>query len=46
MDKKTNEELQALVDKATAGDRKALETLVTSVQDIVFNLSLPRRTFC
>ena len=40
MDKKKNEELQALVDKATAGDRKALETLVTSVQDIVFNLSL------
>lgn len=40
MNKKTNEELQALVDKATAGDKEALETLVTSVQDIVFNLSL------
>lgn len=40
MDKKTNEELQALIDKATAGDKKALETLFTSVQDIVFNLSL------
>ena len=40
MKKKTNEELQALVNKATAGDKKALETLVTSVQDIVFNLSL------
>ncbi len=40
MKKKTNEELQALVSKATAGDKKALETLVTGVQDIVFNLSL------
>ncbi|MEY8378854.1 RNA polymerase sigma factor [Lachnospiraceae bacterium 56-18] len=40
MKKKTNEELQALVNKATAGDKKALETLVASVQDIVFNLSL------
>jgi len=40
MDKKMNEELQALVDKATAGDKKALETLVTGVQDIVFNFSL------
>ncbi len=40
MNKKTNEELMALVNKATAGDRKALETLVIDVQDIVFNLSL------
>jgi len=40
MDKKTNEELQALVAQATAGDKKALETLVAGVQDIVFNLSL------
>lgn len=40
MNKKTNEELQAFVDKATSGDKKALETLVESVQDIVFNLSL------
>ncbi len=40
MNKKTNEELQALVEKATAGDKEALETLVTGVQDIVFNLSL------
>ena len=28
MDKKTNEALQDLVAKATAGDKKALETLV------------------
>ena len=40
MTKKTNEELQALVTKATAGDKQALETLVASVQNIVFNLSL------
>lgn len=40
MVKKTNEELQALVDKATSGDKKALETLITGVQDLVFNLSL------
>lgn len=40
MTKKTNEELQALVEKATAGDKKSLETLAVSVQDMVFNLSL------
>ena len=40
MNKKTNNEMQALVDKATAGDKKALETLVAGVQDLVFNLSL------
>ncbi len=40
MTKKTNGELQALVKKATAGDKKSLETLAASVQDMVFNLSL------
>ena len=35
-----NEELLTLVEKATAGDKKSLETLVTNVQDIIFNLSL------
>lgn len=40
MIKNTNEELQTLVDKATAGDKNALETLIAGVQDIVFNLSL------
>lgn len=40
MNRKTNEELQMLVEKATAGDKKALETLIAGVQDIVFNLSL------
>lgn len=36
----TNEELQALIEKATAGDKKSLETVILSVQDLVFNLSL------
>ena len=40
MNKKTYDELLALVHKATEGDKKALETLVADVQDIVFNLSL------
>lgn len=40
MNKKMNEELQAFVDKATAGDKNALETLIAGVQDFVFNLSL------
>lgn len=38
--KKTNEELQKLLDKAVAGDRDSLETLILSVQDLAFNLSL------
>ena len=40
MSKKTKEDLQACVGLATAGDKKALETLIGSVQDMVFNLSL------
>ena len=40
MNKKLNEELQALVDKATSGDKNSLETLIVDMQDIVFNLSL------
>ncbi len=40
MNQKTNQEVQALIDQATAGDKKALETLIAGVQDIVFNLSL------
>lgn len=39
MDKNT-EELFTLVDKATAGDREALEAVILNVQDLVFNLSL------
>lgn len=40
MNKKTNEELETLVSQATAGDQKALELLITEMQDLVFNLSL------
>lgn len=36
----TNEELSVLIDKATAGDKSALETIILGVQDMVFNLSL------
>lgn len=40
MDNTTNEELLILIEQATAGDKKALETVILSVQDLVFNLSL------
>lgn len=40
MDTKTNQELSALIGKATAGDKAALETVLAGVQDLVFNLSL------
>ena len=40
MDKKDNETLSALIDKAAAGDREALETVALSVRDLIFNLSL------
>ena len=46
MNKKTKEELQALVDQATSGDKKALETLVAQVQDMVFSLSLRMPCIC
>lgn len=36
----TNEELLALIEKATAGDKQSLETVILSVQDLVFNMSL------
>ena len=36
----TNEELLDLIQKATAGDKPSLETVMLSVQDLVFNLSL------
>ena len=41
MNMKTNEELSVLIGKATAGDKESLETIITSIQDLVFNL--PRR---
>lgn len=41
MNKQTdNEELFALIDKAVSGDKKSLETIILSVQDLIFNLSL------
>lgn len=40
MKKITNEELMALIEKAIAGDKESLETVILSVQDLVFNLSL------
>lgn len=35
-----NEELLALIEKATGGDKESLETVILSIQDFVFNLSL------
>ena len=40
MNIKNNEELTVLIEKATAGHEKSLETIILSVQDLVFNLSL------
>ncbi len=40
MEKLANEELLALIEKATAGDKQSLETVILGVQDLVFNLSL------
>ncbi len=36
----TNEELLNLIQKATAGDKSSLETVILNIQDLVFNLSL------
>lgn len=35
-----NENLATLIDKAVAGDRDSLETIILSIRDLVFNLSL------
>lgn len=35
-----NENLSALIDKAITGDRNSLETVILSVRDMIFNLSL------
>ena len=40
MNNMTNKELLILIGQATAGDKRALETVVLSIQDLVFNLSL------
>lgn len=40
MDTKTNYEQSALIRQAITGDKAALETVLESVQELVFNLSL------
>lgn len=40
MNTKTDYEMTMLIDKATAGDKEALETVILSIRDLVFNLSL------
>ncbi len=40
MNTKENQELSALIEQATAGDKAALEAVLAAVQDLVFNLSL------
>ena len=40
MNTKENQELSALIGQATAGDKAALEAVLSGVQDLVFNLSL------
>lgn len=40
MSKIKNEELLKLIDKAVTGDKDSLETIILSIQDMVFNLSL------
>lgn len=36
----TNEEMNRFIDQAAAGDKKAMEYLLVSVQDLIFNLAL------
>lgn len=40
MNQTTNKELPGLIAQATAGNKDALEAVITGVQDLVFNLSL------
>lgn len=40
MENKTKEEMLSLIERAVSGDRDSLETVIRSVQDLVFNLSL------
>ena len=40
MSTKADQELLDLIGQATAGDKAALETVLSGVQDLVFNLSL------
>ena len=45
MDKITNQQLELLIGRAVDGDKKSLETVIMSVQDLIFNLSLRTGTF-
>ncbi len=36
----TNQEMSILIDKALSGDKESLESIILSVQDLIFNLSL------
>lgn len=38
--KENKDEIKTLIDKAVSGDKQALETLLSGIQDTVFNLSL------
>lgn len=40
MKQKTNQEMSILIDKALSGDKESLESIILSVQDLIFNLSL------
>lgn len=40
MDTKTDQEMAAIIERAVAGDKEALEAVLTGAQDQVFNLSL------
>lgn len=40
MNTKTDKELVLLIDQATKGNKEALETVILSIRDLVFNLSL------
>lgn len=40
MDAKIDQEMAAIIERAVAGDKEALETVLTGVRDLVFNLSL------
>lgn len=40
MKQMTNQEMSILIDKALSGDKESLESIILSVQDLIFNLSL------
>ncbi len=40
MKQMTNQEMSILIEKALSGDKESLESIILSVQDLIFNLSL------